>query len=162
MRLLSGRIVFDLALLAGAAWGLWQSQSLPPGYGGGDIGPGDFPRAVLVLGVVALLAVLRQDVSAALRRAHDVDTPPHLQGTFAALLISALLIAYVLLLEPLGFLAATGAFLFFGFLACSRFLDPPNSVAAWRRTLLGAALVAAVATGLSFFVFTYGFGLIFP
>ncbi|WP_353476068.1 tripartite tricarboxylate transporter TctB family protein (plasmid) [Salipiger sp. H15] len=162
MRLLSGRILFDLVLLAGAAWGLWQAQLLPPAFGGGDIGPADFPRAVLILGLLALLEVLRQDLRGALRGTDAQAGPPHLPGILAALTVGGLLVLYVLLLEPLGFLPATAAFLMCCILTCSRFLERPEGRAGWGRVLLGAAVTSVLATGLSYAVFTYGFGLIFP
>lgn len=162
MAFLSGRILFDLVLLAGAAWGLWQAQLLPEGFGGGSIGPGDFPTAVLLLGVAALLEVLRQDVMAVKRGLTEQSAPAHLKGGIATVAVAALLVAYVVMLEPLGYLVATSGFLLCCILTCAYFLDPPQAREGWTRILVQAPVVAVLTTALSYVVFTYGFGLIFP
>ncbi|SES42581.1 Tripartite tricarboxylate transporter TctB family protein [Tranquillimonas rosea] len=165
MKVLSGRVVFDLVLLAGAVWGLVQARSLPAAFGPGQIGPGDFPAAVMIIAIVALLAVLWQDLRASREepRAEEGSTERvGLAETFGVLATGVLLAGYIALLEPLGFLASTVAFLFLAVLSCTWFLDRPDSGAAWGRLLLSAAVLAVAGTGLSYVVFTYGFGLIFP
>lgn len=164
MKLVSGRVVFDLVLLAGAAWGLIQARALPAAFGPGQIGPGDFPSAVIVIAIIAILAVLFQDLRT-LRQDQEPkkgETRIGLSESLGISSIAILLVAYIAVLEALGFLVATTVFLFLTLLACTWFLDRPQGAAAWRRLLIVAAVIAIAGSGLSFAVFTYGFGLIFP
>lgn len=159
MKVLSGRILFDIFLLTAAAFGLWQARSLPPARGISQIGAADFPTAVCALGIVAVLAVLVQDLRAgAAAPADRLDW----RTSAAVAAVAALLALYIALLEPLGFFAATSGFIFVTTLACAWFLAPKDAAPALRRTAVTAAIVAVAATGLSYLVFSIGFGLIFP
>ena len=161
MRLISGRVVFDLVLLATVAWGLVEARSLPEAFGPGQIGAGAFPGGVMILALVFLVPVLLGD----LRALRDPDDGTNAIGIAAALGVVStcvLLVGYIVLLEPLGFLISTTLFLFLAVLSCSWFLDRPADAGGWGRLGVTALVLALVGSGLTYLVFTYGFGLIFP
>ena len=160
MTVLSGRIIFDIALLMLAALGLWQSRTLPTGGGISAVGPADFPTAVCALGIVAMLAVLVQDIRARTVTADDERMGWRQVG--AVIGVAMLLALYVGLLEPLGFFAATGGFLAVAVTGCAYALAPAGSPPPLKRIALIALVVAAVATVLTYLVFSRGFGLVFP
>lgn len=159
----SGRILFDFFLLGLAAAGTFQASRMS---GFGQIGPGGFPMAVMGLGVLVMLVVLAQDLrrSARPQSANDLDKSAGVSlkqaGGMAG--VALLLALYIAALEPLGFIAATLGFLFVVTLLSTWLLDPPARPEGWGRVALGAAIFAAVATVLSFYAFTKGFGLVFP
>ena len=159
MKFLSGRILFDVFLLAAAAFGLWQAQSLPPARGISPIGAADFPAAVCAIGIVAVLAVLGQDLC---DNSDDAAGRLDWRATGALVTVAALLAVYIAALEPLGFFAATAGFIFATTLACAWFLAPQVDGPGLRRTAVTAAIVAVTATALSYLIFSTGFGLIFP
>ncbi|KMK68967.1 tripartite tricarboxylate transporter TctB family protein [Puniceibacterium sp. IMCC21224] len=161
MRLISGRIVFDLVLLATMAWGLMEAISLPEAFGPGQVGPGDFPAGVMILAILFLLAVLLNDLRA-LRDPSDGTDNIGMAETLGVTATCALLLGYIVLLEPLGFLASTMIFLFVAVLSCSWLIDRPADAAGWRRLSVSALVLALAGSGLTYAVFTYGFGLIFP
>lgn len=161
MRLISGRVVFDLLLLATMAWGLMEATSLPEAFGPGQIGPGDFPAGVMILAILFLLPVLLSDLRA-LRDPTDGKQHIGMAATLGVVATCALLVGYILLLEPLGFLASTTLFLFLAVLSCSWFIDRPVDAAGWRQLSISALVLALAGSGLTYLVFTYGFGLIFP
>lgn len=159
----SGRILFDLVLLSLAATGAFQASRMS---GFGQIGPGGFPMAIMGLGVLVMLVILAQDLRRAARpqSAPDEDQPAGVSlkqaGGMAG--VALLLALYIAALEPLGFIAATLGFLFIVTLLSTWLLDPPARPGGWGRVALGAAIFAVLATLLSFYAFTKGFGLVFP
>ncbi len=161
MRLISGRVVFDLALLAMMTWGLMEATSLPAAFGPGQIGPGGFPSGVLVLAILCLLPVLLSDLRAVRAPKHGTDMIG-MAETLGVIATCALLAGYIMLLDQLGFLVSTSIFLFLAVLSCSWFLDRPADAAGWRRLSISALILALAGSGLTYAVFTYGFGLIFP
>ncbi|MCA8883815.1 MAG: tripartite tricarboxylate transporter TctB family protein [Rhodobacteraceae bacterium] len=160
MKYLSGRLAFDITLLALAGYGFSSSLALPRSGGISVIGPADCPAVVSALAVICMLVILVQDA----RRELAGSSDERLSGRqlLAVAAIAALLAVYVAILDTVGFLAATVVFLFLAILACAAFLTPVGKQMISRRLLLNAAAVSVVATGASYAVFSFGFGLVFP
>jgi len=162
MKVLPGRLIFDLVLLAILGWGIAQAYALPSTPTPGQLGAGSFPITIMLIAVPFMLVVLVQDV---LALTHGVDSS---DGGLTAVqllgiaVVTILLTGYVALFERLGFLISTVTFLFLAMLACTHFLVPAPEERAWGRLILGSLAYAVAATAASFFVFSLGFGLTFP
>lgn len=157
--MISGRIAFNIFLLAIASAGVVKARQLPDF---GQIGPGDFPMWIAGLGVIVLLCILLQDVR---QLVNDNVVNETTVTRFQALglgLIVLMLAAYITGLEWLGFLPSTGIFLFLAAIVSTWMLDPPKQTQEWHRLAAFSALYAAIATGASYYAFTKGFGLVFP
>lgn len=108
------------ALVLVGALAAWSAQSLEVAFAADPLGPRGFPTVVAgVLAACGALLVLRPS-TAGFERPERLGAPP---------LLVAAMVAYALLLEPSGFLAATA-----GFAACV-------------ALLFGARAPAAVAVG---------------
>jgi putative tricarboxylic transport membrane protein len=134
-----------LILIVGfAAYGV-RGHSLESSLGVDFVGPGFFPTAVGILGVVlaGILLVRREPVREGGERAN-----PSLE--LRALVPIGLMLAYVLSLDFLGFPIATLAFL----VLTVRYLGAPS----W----LGAAVFGLAGTAAAILLFQYGFSLRLP
>lgn len=127
-----------------------------------DIGPDFMPKLVavltLALSVVLLVQGLRRNM--ALRAATGgaaPSTPPARRGDLierhADWLSLALIMAYTLAFEPLGYLVATALYLFVQFIVMAR---------AEERRYLPFAVVAVIVSGLSYYVFLRLFYVFLP
>ncbi|SNY90301.1 Tripartite tricarboxylate transporter TctB family protein [Cohaesibacter sp. ES.047] len=160
MKLLSGRVLFDIALLLAAAIGVRQAQMLPNAGGISQIGPGDFPTMVCGLGIIAILGVLIGDL-----RKSDADDriqPLGGQQITSAIAICALLASYIVLMNILGFIISTTLFLFFATVTCAWAMGIEAIRKKLARFLAIVAAFSAMSAMLVYFTFSYGFGLIFP
>jgi hypothetical protein len=138
-----GERAFSLVLLALSLFLLHQAYSIS-GFSSVS-SPGVFPMVaagVMVLSLAVVLVRERREAapSGFLRRV----TPPILLGTVA------LIVALMLALEPLGFVIATGGFLF----AAILFLQHGRP--------LRAAVIAAVAVAAIYVIFRLGFQVVLP
>lgn len=161
--MVNGRILFDLTLLACSGWGFFAARSLPPAFSPGQIGPGFFPASVAGLGVLVMFVILVGD----LRRTRSVNgsVVPEIGKTagLGALVVVVLLVAYIQLIEPIGFRFATTLFLFLGILTCHFTLETDQARPLLSLRFVGlAALTATVVTLATYTVFTQGFGLNLP
>jgi putative tricarboxylic transport membrane protein len=138
-----------------------EAKSLPEAFGPGQIGPGDFPAGVMFLAMICLLPILLNDLRSVRDPSGGADNIG-MAETLGVTATCALLVGYIVMLEPLGFLVSTAIFLFGAVLSCSWFLDRPADTAGWRRLSISALILAVAGSGLTYAVFTYGFGLIFP
>jgi hypothetical protein len=161
VRIISGKVFFDILLLAAAGGGFAWARNMPTSSGIGSIGAADFPMVICGLAVVAMMGVLWQD----LRAASDAEENEKSFGWASIIALGAMgawLALYIFLFESLGFMITTFAFLVLGIVTCGWAFTAPPDGAAWQRLCIMAVVVAAVATGLALLVFSYGFGLIFP
>lgn len=114
---IAGAIVLALAI-----WYFWTATGFREDFGD-PVGPAAFPEMLAIpTGLFALFLILRPDPE---------PTWIHVPGVFRQIATLAALLAYPLLIEPLGFPAAT----FLGAGALSR--------------ILGAGWLGAVLTGLA-------------
>ncbi len=112
---LSGdRIAALLFLFAVLIYG-WGGTQLTASLQGDVIGPAFFPRILTVLGIVLGVLLFVQGAPERKTAADD-------EGNVTALVPAAMLLAYALVLEPLGFLLATPLFLICTF----RYLGHPS------------------------------------
>jgi len=126
---MSDRIFGALMLLLAATYS-WTARGFDPGFMSDPLGPSTFPYLLgSVLGITALYLLIRPDAPAVW---------PPLANLLQMVLIIAVLLAYVALLEWLGFIIATFATVF---------------VLGWR---LGASLKTATFTGIGVALGVYG------
>lgn len=160
---MSGRILFNLMLLACSAWGYIAASALPAAYSPGQIGPGFFPSTVAGLGVLVMLAILIGDLRSA--RALNASVPDRIdkKSSIGAVTIVVLLIGYIQMIEPFGFRIATAIFLFLAILVCHVILESDQTPPIFPLRFVGiAALIASAITLVTYAIFTYGFGLNLP
>jgi|GEM_PF-5815235 len=160
-RLVSGRIFFDLFLLAAAGLGTAQSLGLPPSHSPSQVSAGFFPSVVLGIGCIVMLAVLWQDIRSAVR-SQAAKSAMNRKAAACFGLILVLLLVYVSALEAVGFLIGTIVFLTLGSFACGSLLPTAEASPSLARLALASFAIAAATTLLTYFAFTEGFGLIFP
>jgi putative tricarboxylic transport membrane protein len=117
----------------------WQSTQFSTALEVDVVGPSFFPRILAVFGLVLgiLLLIGRADETSG---GGNEGTPSQL----VAMTPAALLLGYVLVLEPVGFPIATVVFL----AATFRYLGYPS----WKGALLLAAIITAVIFGLFYIV----------
>ena len=123
--------VSSAIILIIAALYLFEASNLPI-WKGTTLGPGLFP---LILGI-ALVAVNAHVLLKATASKGNVMVPPR-AGAITLILIIGSLIAYTLLLEFLGFILSTFAFLAVLFIA----LEPTKK---WKSFALAGAVVAVI------------------
>lgn len=144
-RLSADRIAALLFLAAVAIYG-WQGAQFTAVLQVDVIGPSFFPKILTAAGV--LLGVLLLVSGTEQKATTSGDAPA--RGEFVALAPAALLLAYILALEPAGFPIATVVFL----AAAFKYLGHPS----WA----GAVVYSVVATAVTFLVFYVGLGLRLP
>ncbi|MEM7720958.1 MAG: tripartite tricarboxylate transporter TctB family protein [Pseudomonadota bacterium] len=122
-----------------------MDQLLPPFMQRNPVWPSTFPKVLAVLGVIVGLIVLfglekpssdnEQPSATAInyRRLHEYNLGQ-------ALLLLGLMVAYALLLRPIGFLAATTLFIFLG------------SAILGERRWIAMALSGAIASGVVWYL----------
>ncbi|AML50454.1 tripartite tricarboxylate transporter TctB family protein [Falsihalocynthiibacter arcticus] len=155
--MINSRILFNLTLLVSSALGFVMARDLPPAFSPGQIGPGFFPTIVAALGVLAMIAILINDL-----RSTEAAAPNPIgkKAGLGAIAIVGLLVGYILLIAPLGFRISTALFLFFGILVCSLTMSTDQTDRLLAAKPIGiAALTAIVITLVTYSIFTYGFGL---
>lgn len=138
---INDRIFGILLLVVAIAYG-WTATQFPEPFGGTEIvGSDTFPKVIaVVMALSSLYMILRP----------DPDIPwPASRTALELILAVAVLIAYTLLLQPLGFILATLAAV--GTL-CWRMGAPP----------LRAYIVGLVAGVVVYLLFTYGLNLALP
>ncbi len=142
-----GELVFITLLLLASLWLFWQSV-LISGFSGLST-PGVFPMLASGVMVVATLSILRDTA----KRAPDgggfqrflQQVTPLRQGVMLALVAG-----YVAVMPWLGFVVASGLFLFvsIGFL--------------WRRSFLLTAVLSAGALTVIYLIFRIAFQVVLP
>lgn len=113
--MISGRVLFDLVLLAAATVGAFQAHGLPTM---GQIGPSGFPITIMGLGMLVVLVILFDDLRHSGDRFVAAKAISLLQAVGMALII-LLLAGYIGMLEVVGFFFATVGFLFLATLLCT-------------------------------------------
>lgn len=113
----------------------WGGTQLTASLQGDVIGPAFFPRLLTVLGILLSVLLLVQGAHAAKK-----DKAGDEGSDMTALVPAAMLLAYGLVFEPLGFLLATPLFLVIAF----RYLGHPS----WAGIFGYSAAVTAVVFGL--------------
>ncbi len=132
------RIAALLFLAVVAVYG-WGGTKLTTTLQGDVVGPAFFPRVLTILGVVlGVLLFVRGTSTRGSEKASASDS------VVVALIPAAMLLAYVLLFQPLGFLLATPLFL----MAAFRYLGQPGWLSATGYSLA----ITAVLFGLFHFV----------
>lgn len=113
----------------------WGGTQLTASLQGDVIGPAFFPRILTGLGILLGILLFVQGASSAGRKTGDD------RGSDATALVpAAMLLAYALLFEPLGFLLATPLFL----MAAFRYLGQPG----WGSIVGYSVAITAVVFGL--------------
>jgi putative tricarboxylic transport membrane protein len=142
-----GELAFAVLMLAFSLWLLWEATRIS-GFSGLST-PGVFPMLASGLMVVSALAILRK---AAGRRAADgglrrfvAEITPLRQ-----VVMLALVGAYVATMSWLGFVPASGLFLFLGI----QFL--------WRRNIVLTAAITALSLGAIYLLFRVIFQVVLP
>ena len=145
-----GQVAVSAGVLAIGAAILWGSFFLPTGGGYAQVGPGVVPRivgaAILILGAMLAREALTggfRDVDEEAEAKMPMDWP-------AFAWVTAGIIAYGLLVEPLGFIFASVIL----FVLVARSFNS-------RRWALNVA-VGLVLSSVIFAIFTYGLGLMLP
>ena len=117
----------------------WQSTQFSAALEVDVVGPGFFPKILAVFGLVLgiLLLIGRSDEKAD-------GTTEGASSRLVAMAPAALLLGYVLVLEPVGFPIATVVFL----AATFRYLGYPS----WKKALLLAATITAAVFCLFYLV----------
>jgi len=145
-----GQVAVAAGVLALGAGILLGSFYLPTGGGYAQVGPGMAPRGVGAVVLVLGGFLLREALTGGFRGV-DEDAEAHLPMNWTAFAwVSGGIVAYGLLVEPVGFIIAS--LILFVMVARSF-----NS----RRWPLNAA-VGAVLASFIFAVFNYGLGLTLP
>ncbi len=122
----------------------WGGTQLTAALQGDVIGPAFFPRILTALGLVLGVLLFVQG------RPREAQDEPASGSDITALVPAAMLLAYALVLEWLGFPVATVLFLISAF----RYLGHPS----W----IGAAAYAVVITAAVFALFQYALDLKLP
>ena len=118
-----------------------MDELLPPIMRRSPIWPSSFPKVLAVGGIVLSMAIIFGIEKTAGAGQNDIDVTRLGQYKFGqALMLLGLMVAYALLLRPLGFLASTFAFLFLG------------SFLLGERRLLLMATVSAIAAGFIWYL----------
>ncbi|WP_456267894.1 tripartite tricarboxylate transporter TctB family protein [Kushneria sp. AK178] len=138
---INDRIFGVVLLIVAVAYG-WTSTQFPEPFGGSEaVGPDSFPKVIAVVMALSSLYLIVKP---------DPDNPwPATSIALELALAVGVLIAYTLLLVPLGFIPAT--LLAVGTL-CWRMGAPP----------LRAYITGAVAGIVVYLLFTYALGLALP
>jgi putative tricarboxylic transport membrane protein len=150
MRAPAGQVAVAAGVAAIGASVLWGAFYLPTSGGYAQVGPGVVPR--IVGGCILLLGILllREALTGGFRGV-DEEAERHLPMDWAAFgWVSGGIIAYGLLVEPLGFIIASTVL----FVMVARGFDS-------RRWALNAATGLVLAV-LVFAIFNYGLGLTLP
>ncbi|MDP1537385.1 MAG: tripartite tricarboxylate transporter TctB family protein [Burkholderiales bacterium] len=113
----------------------WGGTQLTASLQGDVIGPAFFPRLLTVLGILLGILLFVQGAPVAKK-----DKAGDESSDITALVPAAMLLAYALVFEPLGFLLATPLFLVITF----RYLGHPS----WAGIFGYSAAVTAVVFGL--------------
>jgi putative tricarboxylic transport membrane protein len=106
---LAGRILAACALVLAAGY-LYATSQLPSFEFGDPLGPRTFPALLgILLAVAGVLLLLEARVR---RRAPAESPPPGVSHPRAVAGVAAATLAFIALLEPLGYLVAVTAYLF--------------------------------------------------
>lgn len=138
---INDRLFGVLMLALAVAYG-WGATQIPVPFGGSEaVGPSTFPLILsVVLGLCSVYIIVRPDPDKAW---------PVGRSLLELLLAVVALVAYTLLLEPLGFIAATA--LVVGTLSFRLGVRPVR-----------AYVTGLVCGGVIFLMFTFGLGLPLP
>jgi putative tricarboxylic transport membrane protein len=146
----AGQVAVAAGVLAIGGAILWGSFHLPTGGGYAQVGPGVVPRIVGV-GLVVLGAFLAREVFTGGLRGVDEEAEARLPMDWRAFAwITAGIIAYGLVVQPLGFVFSST----FLFMFVARSFGS-------RRWLLNAVSGLLLAASI-FAIFNYGLGLTLP
>lgn len=150
MRAPAGQVAVSAGLTALGVVILWGSFYMPTGGGYAQVGPGVVPRFVGSILIVLGIFLLREAFTGGFSGV-DEEAEVHLPMDWKAFAwVSGGIIAYGLLVEPLGFILASVIL----YIAVARSFGS-------RRWLLNAAVGAVLAVFI-FVVFNYGLGLNLP
>jgi putative tricarboxylic transport membrane protein len=150
MKAPAGQVAVSAGVLALGAAILVGSFNLPTGGGYAQVGPGVVPRIVGVI-LVLLGAALAREAFTGGFRGVDEEAEVHLPMDWISFAwVSGGIIAYGLLVEPLGFILASILL----FVMVARSFGSRRWV---QNTLVGLALSTFI-----FAVFNYGLGLMLP
>jgi putative tricarboxylic transport membrane protein len=146
----AGQVAVAAGVLAIGGAILWESFHLPTGGGYAQVGPGVVPRIVGV-GLLVLGALLAREVFTGGLRGVDEEAEAHLPMDWRAFgWITAGIVAYALLVQPLGFV----------FSSMLLFVLVARSFGSRRWAL--NAVSGLVLAALIFAIFNYGLGLTLP
>ena len=150
MKAPAGQVAVAAGVLAIGAGLLWGSFYLPTGGGYAQVGPGVVPRGVGIITLVIGAFLLREAFTGGFRGV-DEEAEVHLPMDWISFAwVSGGIIAYGLLVEPLGFILASILL----FVMVARSFGSRRWV---QNTLVGLALSTFI-----FAVFNYGLGLMLP
>lgn len=142
-----GEVVFTILLAVFSAVALWQAYQIS-GFKGLSQ-PGVFPMLAAATMLASGLFIVRDAVIAARKAQHS-------DGFFATVAplrlvtMVALVGLYIALMPWLGFMLASGAFLFASFLYL------------WRKGLIVSAVLTAVTLSCVYFIFRIVFQVVLP
>lgn len=132
-----------LVLAAAAAWYAYQARSFETGFIADPIGPKAFPYAIGILALVAAVLLFVEKPNEGTRE--PIDKPFVLRGVALA----GGLLAYAVVLEPIGFILATTLFV-------------TALVELFRGRFLHGLAFGFLLSLVFFFLFTYGLALPLP
>ncbi|MBL1376382.1 tripartite tricarboxylate transporter TctB family protein [Zobellella iuensis] len=139
--MINDRVLGLLGLILAVVYGLHAQEFQPAFGGGGAIGPSAFPTLLAVLLAISCIYLM-------VKPDPDEAWPP-LKTLVELALILAVLLGFVVILEPLGFILSAGLAV---------------TLLAWRMnaSLKPAALVGFCSSVFMFALFTYGLDLALP
>lgn len=141
-------IVGTVLLLVGACWTWLVIDTIPPGFGDGEVGPRAFPMAFgLILTGFSAILLMTRIASGAGTASTEMSSDPEMPSTnrldwSPALLVLGQIVLYGFLLEKIGFLLATPVVVFLVMLVSLRVRS--------LKKLLGMSLGLTVGCWLIF------------
>lgn len=161
---MAGRFIFNLVLIGLGVYAFIAAGNIPsPPVDG--VSAAFFPKAISGLFVFVMLAVCVQDWRNRARQQADAAAHRPLARLGCLALVAAALVGYILLLEPLGYLISTIAFLIVVSVALIIFLAEHNPFAMLRTAPLelGKTVVFAVlSAALIHYIFGDLFNMVLP
>ena len=135
-----GLVLLGICLVYGYAAWFTMDDMLAPFMRRNPIWPSTFPKVLSILGIATSLIIVL-GLEKGEQKIGDIDYRKLWEYNLGqALLLLGLMVLYALMLRPAGFLLSTGAFLILG------------SVILGERRLILTAVIAAVATGVVWYL----------
>lgn len=159
-----GEVVWCLVLISMAVAALYQLADIGGGYAGSILTPASFPTlitwGIIVLTLLNLASIFRKVL---LSNSTD-DSGPLMSSVLpfvTGLILVIELVAYALLLEPLGYILSTSLFII-AIITTLTFLSAPPSLSGLLFPAIKLVLFAVLFSFAVFYLFSLGFELVLP